>query len=30
MYYYGMFESLHFIMETGMMMGIKENAETNK
>jgi hypothetical protein len=27
MYYYGLFESLHFIMETGMMMGIKQKAE---
>jgi hypothetical protein len=26
-YYYGLFESLHFIMESGMMMGIKERAE---
>ena len=29
-YYYGLFEPLHFIMETGMMMGIKEKAERNK
>jgi hypothetical protein len=27
MYYYGLFESLHFIMESGMMMGIKKRAE---
>jgi hypothetical protein len=27
MYYYGLFEALHFIMESGMMMGIKERAE---
>ncbi len=27
LYYYGMFEPLHFIMETGMMMGIKQKAE---
>ena len=27
LYYYFQFESLHFIMETGMMMGIKEKAE---
>jgi hypothetical protein len=26
-YYYGLFEPLHFIMESGMMMGIKEKAE---
>lgn len=26
-YYYGLFESLHFIMESGMMMGIKKQAE---
>jgi hypothetical protein len=26
-YYYTLFESLHFIMETGMMMGIKQKAE---
>lgn len=25
--YYGMFEQAHFIMESGMMMGIKHNAE---
>ena len=25
--YYGMFEQIHFIMETGMMMGIKQRAE---
>jgi hypothetical protein len=29
-YYYGLFESLHFIMETGMMMGIKEKAEKSE
>jgi hypothetical protein len=29
-YYYVLFEPLHFIMESGMMMGIKEKAETNK
>lgn len=29
-YYYGLFEPLHFIMESGMMMGIKQKAETNK
>ena len=29
-YYYGLFESLHFIMESGMMMGIKQRAEKNK
>ncbi len=29
MYYYGLFESLHFIMESGMMMGIKQRAERN-
>ena len=27
LYYYGLFEPLHFIMETGMMMGIKKKAE---
>ncbi len=27
LYYYGLFEPLHFIMESGMMMGIKRNAE---
>ena len=27
LYYYGLFESLHFIMESGMMMGIKQQAE---
>jgi hypothetical protein len=27
LYYYGLFESLHFIMESGMMMGIKQRAE---
>ncbi|CAN5448727.1 hypothetical protein BH10BAC3_BH10BAC3_36550 [soil metagenome] len=27
LYYYGLFEPLHFIMETGMMMGIKQKAE---
>lgn len=26
-YYYSLFEPLHFIMETGMMMGIKHRAE---
>jgi hypothetical protein len=26
-YYYGLFEPLHFIMESGMMMGIKQMAE---
>jgi hypothetical protein len=26
-YYYGLFEPLHFIMESGMMMGIMEKAE---
>jgi hypothetical protein len=26
-YYYSLFEPLHFIMESGMMMGIKEKAE---
>lgn len=26
-YYYGLFEPLHFIMEAGMMMGIKQRAE---
>jgi hypothetical protein len=26
-YYYGLFEALHFIMESGMMMGIKQKAE---
>jgi hypothetical protein len=29
-YYYGLFESLHFIMESGMMMGIKQRAEKYK
>ncbi|HEX7557368.1 MAG TPA: hypothetical protein VF338_12135 [Leptolinea sp.] len=28
-FYYGMFESAHFIMESGMMMGIKTRAERN-
>jgi hypothetical protein len=28
-YYYALFEPLHFIMESGMMMGIKEKAERN-
>jgi hypothetical protein len=28
-YYYSQFESLHFIMESGMMMGIKQKAEKN-
>ncbi|MFZ1785998.1 MAG: hypothetical protein WAU23_12410 [Ferruginibacter sp.] len=27
MYYYGLFEPLHFIMESGMMMGIKQKSE---
>ena len=27
LYYYGLFEPLHFIMEAGMMMGIKQKAE---
>jgi hypothetical protein len=27
MYYYTLFEPLHFIMESGMMMGIKQKAE---
>ncbi len=27
LYYYSLFESLHFVMETGMMMGIKSGAE---
>ena len=26
-YYYGIFESAHFIMESGMMLGIKKHAE---
>jgi hypothetical protein len=26
-YYYTLFEPLHFIMESGMMMGIKQKAE---
>ncbi len=30
MYYSGLFEPLHFIMESGMMMGIKQKAERNK
>ena len=29
LYYYGLFEPLHFIMESGMMMGIKKRAEKN-
>jgi hypothetical protein len=29
-FYYGLFEPLHFIMESGMMMGIKRRAEKNK
>jgi hypothetical protein len=29
-YYYGLFEPLHFIMESGMMMGIKQRAEENQ
>ncbi|MBY0433183.1 MAG: hypothetical protein K2U26_03645 [Cyclobacteriaceae bacterium] len=29
-YYYGLFEPLHFIMESGMMMGIKHKAERQK
>lgn len=28
-YYYSLFEPLHFIMESGMMMGIKRRAEEN-
>jgi hypothetical protein len=28
MYYYTLFEPLHFIMESGMMMGIKQRAES--
>jgi hypothetical protein len=28
-YYYGLFEPLHFIMESGMMMGIKQKGEKN-
>jgi hypothetical protein len=28
-FYYALFEPLHFIMESGMMMGIKEKAERN-
>jgi hypothetical protein len=28
-YYYGLFEPAHFIMEAGMMMGIKRKAEQN-
>ncbi len=27
MYYYGLFEPLHFIMESGMMMGIRQKSE---
>ncbi|MCW3081082.1 hypothetical protein [Segetibacter sp.] len=27
LYYYGLFEPLHFIMESGMMIGIKQRAE---
>ena len=27
LYYFGLFEPLHFIMESGMMMGIKQRAE---
>ena len=30
LYYYGLFEPLHFIMESGMMMGIKQKSERNK
>lgn len=30
LYYYGLFEPLHFVMESGMMMGIKQKAERNK
>jgi hypothetical protein len=29
-YYYGLFEPLHFIMESGMMMGIKKRAEKKR
>lgn len=29
-FYYGLFEPLHFIMESGMMMGIKQKAEEHK
>jgi hypothetical protein len=29
-YYYGLFEPLHFIMESGMMMGIKQRAESQQ
>jgi hypothetical protein len=29
-YYYGLFEPLHFIMESGMMMGIKQRAENQQ
>jgi hypothetical protein len=29
-FYYALFEPLHFIMESGMMMGIKERAERSK
>ncbi len=29
-YLYGLFEPLHFIMESGMMMGIKQKAEEKK
>jgi hypothetical protein len=29
-YYYALFEPLHFIMESGMMMGVKQKAEQNK
>jgi hypothetical protein len=29
LYYYGLFEPLHFIMESGMMIGIKQRAEKN-
>jgi hypothetical protein len=30
LYYYGLFEPLHFIMESGMMMGIKKRAESQQ
>jgi hypothetical protein len=29
-FYYGLFEPLHFVMESGMMMGIKQRAEKNR
>lgn len=28
-FYYGMFEQAHFVMESGMMLGIKQRAELN-